>query len=236
MAEGENIVYVNSRLESLLGFDRPAVWAEHATIGSPFLEPGITVVDMPAVKAKTRPYNNARPGRLPHRLPSGVEFTWPNAPALTGGSVDLRAAPVDPNSGDHTTSLMDPSRKFVFVTALHPSKRLVLGYVFRASDFPWIQSWENYPANGKLARGLEFSTQPFDVPRREAVQLGSLFEAPTYRWLPAKSAIDSVFLMFYARIPDGFTRVDDVQLENNRIVVSDRTAGKQISLPALLQP
>jgi hypothetical protein len=228
MAEGENIVYVNSRLESLLGFDRPAVWAEHATIGSPFLEPGITVVDMPAVKAKTRPYNNARPGRLPHRLPSGVEFTWPNAPALTGGSVDLRAAPVDPNSGDHTTSLMDPSRKFVFVTALHPSKRLVLGYVFRASDFPWIQSWENYPANGKLARGLEFSTQPFDVPRREAVQLGSLFEAPTYRWLPAKSAIDSVFLMFYARIPDGFTRVEVVQLENNRIVVSVRTAGKQI--------
>jgi hypothetical protein len=236
MVDGENVVYVNSRLESLLGFDRPAVWAEHATIGAPFLEPGVTVVDMPAVKAQTRPYNEEREGRLPHRLPSGVDFTWPNAPAVGGGSVDVRAAPKNPNSGDHTTSLMDPSRKFVFVTALHPNKRLLLGYIFRAADFPWIQSWEYYPADGRLARGLEFSTQPYDVPRREAVQLGSLFGAPSYRWLPAKSAIDSVFLMFYTRTPEGFTRVDDVQLENKRILIYDRTAGKQLALAASLEP
>ena len=235
MADGENVVYVTSRLESLLGFDRPAVWAEHATIGSPFLEPGVTVVDMPAIKAKTRPYTDARRGRLPHRLPSDVEFTWPNAPALAGGSVDLRAAPAKPNSGDHTTSLMDPSRKFVFVTALHPQKQLLLGYLFRASDFPWVQSWEYYPSDGKLARGLEFSTQPFDVPRREAVQLSSLFGAPSYRWLPAKSAIDSIFLMFYAKTPAGFTKVDDVLFENERIVIFDRAAGKELSLAASLQ-
>ena len=150
--------------------------------------------------------------------------------------MDLRAAPFKPNSGDHTTSLMDPARKFVFVTALHPEKRLLLGYLFRASDFPWVQSWEHYPSDGKLARGLEFSTQPFDVPRREAVQLGSLFGAPSYRWLPAKSAIDSVFLMFYAKTPDGFTKVDDVRLENEQLIIYDRTSGKQLSLAASLQP
>jgi hypothetical protein len=68
------------------------------------------------------------------------------------------------------------------------------------------------------------------------VQLGSLFGAPTYRWLPAKSAIDSVFLMFYTRTPEGFTRVDDVQLENKRILIFDRKAGKQFSLAASLEP
>ena len=46
MVDGENIVYVESRLENLLGFDRPVNWAEHATIGSPFLESGATVVDV----------------------------------------------------------------------------------------------------------------------------------------------------------------------------------------------
>ncbi len=37
MVDGENVIYVDSQLENLLGFDRPVFWAEHATLGSPFL-------------------------------------------------------------------------------------------------------------------------------------------------------------------------------------------------------
>jgi hypothetical protein len=233
MVEGENVVYVESQLESLAGFDRPAFWAEHATIGSPFLEAGVTVVDMPAHRAKTRPY---QPGatELPHRLPSDKEFTWPNAPTVSGRKVDLRAAPAPPNSGDHTTCLLDPARKLVFVTALHPGKHLMLGYLFKQQEFPWIQNWEYYPPSGKLARGMEISTQPFDVPRREVVQLNSLFGSPVYRWLPAKSKIEARFLMFYARTPEGFQKVDDVRLEGGRIIVEDRKARKQVTLNASL--
>src|SRR5207248_2112916 len=180
LSDGENVVYVETQLESLLPFDRPVCWAEHATIGSPFLEPGVTVVDMAAKRAKTRPYEPNERG-LPHRLTSGEEFTWPNAPALDGKKVDLRVAPSPPNSGDHTACLMDASRKWVFVTALHPGKRLLLGYVFRPQEYPWTQNWENYPATLKLARGMEFSTMPFDVPRREAVQQNSMFGTPLFR-------------------------------------------------------
>src|SRR5689334_8822922 len=193
MADGENVIHVESELTSLLGFDRPVCWAEHATIGAPFLEPGVTVVDMPAARARTRPHEPEK-ALLPHRLPSAKDFTWPLAPGISGESIDLRAAPANPNSGDHTTCLMDPARKLVWVTALHPGRRLVLGYLFRREDFPWVQNWEYYPADGTLARGMEFSTMPFDVPRREAIQLNSMFDAPTYRWLPARSKIGSRFL------------------------------------------
>ena len=231
MIEGESVVYVSSRLESLLGFDRPVVWAEHATIGSPFLEPGVTAVDLPAEKSQTRPYKDGGRG-LPHRLPSGQDFTWPNAPGAQGGLVDVRTAPANTNSGDHTTSLMDRSRKYAFVTALHPGKRLIFGYVFRHEEFPWVQSWENYPPNGKLARGLEFSTQPYDVPRREAVTLATMFGAPTYRWLPAKSSITSGFLFFYATAPEGMQHVDDVRLEDGKLTITDRRANRSLTLAA----
>ncbi len=231
MVDGENVIYVRSELQSMLGFDRPAFWAEHATIGSPFLEAGVTVVDMPVKRAKTRPYEPGGSG-LPHRLPSDQEFTWPNAPALAGGKVDVRLTPSVSNSGDHTASLLDPSRKYVFVTALNPRKRLLLGYVFKPQEYPWEQNWEYYPPNGKLARGLEFSTQPFDVPRREAVQWNSLFGTPVYRWLPAMSAIKSSFLFFYTRVPDGFAGVDDVAVENGMLVVTDRKSGREVRLPA----
>src|SRR5450432_515255 len=138
IVDGESVIYVQSELESLLGFDRPANWGEHATIGAPFLEAGVTVVDMPAKRAQTRPDVQGKP-TLPMRLPLGKDFTWPMAPTVGGKKVDLRGVPDPPNSLDHSTCLMDPSRKLVFVTALNPSKKLILGYVFRREDYPWVQ-------------------------------------------------------------------------------------------------
>src|ERR1035441_1093339 len=38
MVDGENVVYITSDLQSGLAADRPISWAEHATIGPPFLE------------------------------------------------------------------------------------------------------------------------------------------------------------------------------------------------------
>ena len=35
MVDGEQVVYIESELENLLGFDRPINWGEHATIGAP---------------------------------------------------------------------------------------------------------------------------------------------------------------------------------------------------------
>jgi len=233
MVDGEDVVHVQSELESLLSFDRPVFWAEHATIGSPFLEPGVTVVDMSARRARTRPYQPEKDG-LPHRLPSDKEFTWPEAPGLRTRKIDLRAAPAEPNSGDHTTCLMDPARKLVFVTALHPGKRLLLGYLFKPQEYGWTQNWEYYPPNKKLARGLEFSTQPFDVPRREVVQLNSMLGTPVYRWLPARTKIESRFLMFYAHAPEGFSKVDDVRMENDKIIIDDHKGHKQVTLTASL--
>lgn len=231
VVDGESVVYVQSELESLLGFDRPVNWGEHATIGAPFLDAGVTVVDMPAKRAQTRP---DKPGTLPMRLVPGKDFTWPMAPGAKGKKVDVRASPNPPNSLDHTTSLMDPARKLAFVTALNPAKRLILGYVFRREDYPWVQSWDNYSPDRRMARGMEFATQPYDVPRRETIQTNAMFGAPTYRWLPAKSKIESRYLLFYAHAPEGFRKVDDVRLEGGKLIIEDRKAKKQISLDASL--
>ena len=222
LVDGENVLYVSSELHNCMAFDRPVHWAEHATIGWPFLERCATVVDMPAVRARTRAWG---PGAdLPHRLASSREFTWPIAPGVDGRAIDLRAAGREP-SGDHTACLMDAARPLAYVTFLHPERQLLLGYVFRSDEFPWVQNWEYYPGDDQLARGLEFSTMPFDVPRREAVDMHALFETPTYRWLPAKDTIGSRFLLFWTRTPAGFARIGDVRLEGGAIVVCEADGG-----------
>lgn len=234
MVDGERVIYIESELESLLGFDRPVNWAEHATIGGPFLEQGKTVTEMSAIRAMTRSHaSEATEPPERHQLADFKEFTWPMAPTLDGGLLDMRIAPVITPIMDQTTSLMDPSRRLVFVTAFHPVKKAVFGYVFRREEYPWTQIWDSYPgAPRRSSRGLEFSTQPFDLTRREVIQTNSLFDTPTYRWLPAKSTIGSSFVMFYTRTPDGFTRVEDVVLADGTLTITDRAAGKKIILAA----
>ncbi len=230
LRDGEQVFRVDSTLESLLGFDRPVNWAEHATIGSPFLEPGVTVVDLSSNRAMVRP-KRGRPPRNPHRLAVGEEFEWPLAPRAGGsGKVDLRAAPAETNSLDHTGHLMTPSGKIAWATALHPNKRLLIGYVFKTAEFPWLQIWEHYPPEGLMARGLEFGTQPFDLPRREMVTSNRLFGELLYRWLPAKSTIETSYLLFWTRAPEGFLRVDELAVAGGKISLHDRRSGKELAL------
>jgi hypothetical protein len=231
LVDGESVIYVDSELESLLAFDRPINWGEHATIGPPFLELGKTVVEMSATRAMTRSYES-QSANPPHRLADFKEFAWPMAPGVAGESIDVRPAPSATPAGDHTTSLMDPARRLVYVAAFHAEKQLLLGYVFRREEFPWTQLWENYPANGRLARGLEFAVQPFDMPRRDVISQHMLLGAPTYRWLPAQSTIRAAFLMFYTRTPGGMRAVSDVRLENGRLVIEDRASGITHTLAA----
>ena len=71
--------------------------------------------------------------------------------------------------------------------------------------------------------------------RHDAVTKGSLFGVPTFRWLPAKSKITARFLMFYARVPEGFTKVRDVRVENGQIVIEDHTTRQRVRLACSLK-
>lgn len=229
MVEGENVVYVDTEVENLRAVGRPVSWAEHAAIGPPFLEGGEVVVDMPATRCRV---GAEKRGPAPVRLSALRDFDWPMAPSPAGGTIDLREVSIIP-SYDLVSCQTDPRREYGYVTALHKSKRLLFGYVFRRRDFPWLMSWMNHPGDGRVARGMEFSTHPFDLSRREAVAVRELSGTPTYAWLPAKARMRSRFLLFYTSVPDGFSSVDDVTLENGRLQIKNRT-GQSFSLSAIL--
>ncbi len=229
LVEGEQVVYVDSTLESQTAFDRPANWAEHATIGYPFLKPEVTVVDASVGRCQTRPHQNIPRNRT---LLGGQEFTYPIAPLQAGGTRNLRSVPSKPDSMDHTGCAVDPTRRLEFVTAINTESRLMLGYLYRREDYPWLQEWLNYPANLALTRGLEFGTQPYDVSRRQTVEMGTLFGVPTFKWLPAKSKLSTRFLMFLTRVPAGFTKVDDVRQENGQLIIEDRQSKQSVMLKA----
>ena len=147
---------------------------------------------------------------------------------------DLADLPANPHFLDHSATLMDPARQLEWVAILNTEKHLVYGYVFRREDYPWMQHWGNYASATELVRGMEFGTQPYDVPRREAISMGSLFGTPAFRWLPAKSKIGTRYLMFYTRVPEGFTQVDDVQQQGGELIITDSKSRQTVRLAASL--
>jgi beta-lactamase superfamily II metal-dependent hydrolase len=218
--DGENVVYVTGELESALTVDRPISWAEHATIGPPFMDPGKVVVDMSATNCRVRPYKS---GDIPGHLAYDKDFTWPMAPTTDGRHADIREIPTDHNWLDLASCEMDPTRRLAFVTALNTEKHLLYGYVFRREDYPWVMSWMNFTGDRRAARGMEFSTQPFDISHRDTVAMSPLFGVPSFRWLPAKSKIEGRFLIFYTEVPDGFTKIDDVTVKDGKLTIVDHS-------------
>ena len=184
---------VRESVENLTSTDRPIGWTEHVTIGPPFLENGVTELHVPADRSLVYPESFGAAGYL---VP-GDEFTWPHAPALAGGTVDLRRYPSVSSSGAFTTHRLDPEHEHACFIAFSKTAGLAFGYVWRTADFPWLGLWEenrsrsHAPWNGRTQTwGLEFGVSPLPEPRRQMIERGRTFDTPGFRWVPARRRVE----------------------------------------------
>lgn len=207
------VIRIREDIVNLARRDTPFTMCQHVSFGPPFVEPGVTVFDIAATKGHTFPKKFGQPQRLKEDTP----FAWPLAPGLKGKPVDLRLVGRE-RYGDFTTNLMDPKREQVWFSAVHPRLGLLVAYIWRRADFPWLGMWEENrarktpPWNGKsLARGMEFSNTPFPLGLRGAVDLGRFQGLPTFRWLPARSRLTFEYAILAAAVEKGCRGVADIR-------------------------
>ena len=203
------VAYFEETAENESAWDRPVGWCEHVTLGPPFLEKGVTLLDASVTRGRAL---NDR---------SGKEITW---------SGDLRTVRnVERSAGFVDNFLVDPAREMGWFTALHPGKRLLVGYVFRRRDFPWLNVWE---ANNRdmLTRGMEFSNTPVHGTMRALVEQPELWGVPAFDWLAGKGRLQKKYLAFSVRVPDGFQGVKDVQVERGKLLVREAGGGRELAI------
>jgi hypothetical protein len=187
---------IQETVESLCAFDRPIAWTQHVTLGPPFLEKGVTEFRAPATRSMVFEPSFG----TDDYLVAGATFDWPMAPRNGGGTIDLRFTHDMPMSSAYTAHLMDPGGARAFFIAFSRRWRLAFGYVWNRADFPWLGIWEenfsrtHAPWSGRtLARGMEFGVSPLPESRRQMIERSKLFDVPTYRWLPAKSTLETEY-------------------------------------------
>ncbi len=186
-------VHVREVVRNEARHDRPIAWTQHVTLGPPFLERGATKFRASATRSRTF---ETTFGTSDYLAPA-VNFDWPHAPTLDGRSVDLRTFTNAAVSGAFTTHAMDLDQPDAFFVAFSPRVELAFGYVWRRADFPWLGIWEENcsrlgpPWNGgTITRGMEFGVSPFPETRRAMIERGSLFDTPSYRWIPGGASLE----------------------------------------------
>ena len=172
-------------------------------------------------------------------LASGRNFHWPFAPAQTGGSIDLTRPFARQGLGFIVSVLLNPRRQVQYIAALNEPHRLLMGYCFRRSDFPWVAIWEENqaraaaPWNGQLPNA------------RARVRFNPLAGNATgglRGFAPVRHANvfhrsgeredDRELLSFLAQVPEDFGGVRDIQVAKNEILVQGSGRRSSVHLPA----
>lgn len=234
--QGAPVVYFTETVTNKNRKDHFFHWVQHVTLGPPFISARDSQVALPGTKGMTFPHPYNRKNSL---LATNRSFRWPLAPALKGGSVDLRHTLLRQGTGIVVGVLLDPRSNLGFVAAVNIPHRLLIAYCFDRNDFPWVAVWEENRAiegppwkKRTETRGLEFGTTALPVTRQENASMGSLYGVPTYTSVPARGRKTVRYLAFLAQLPDEFAEVRTIETEGNEIVVHGKGKGAVVKVPS----
>ncbi len=190
---------------------------QHATIGPPFLDEH-TVVDA-----------NARRGFMQNSpLPNPEEpaVYWPEA-RQDGQPVNLRYLTNDPNPSVVSYTI---DEEYGWVTACNSARGLLIGYLWKTSEYPWFNAWR-YAEKGKpVARGLEFGTTGLHQPFAILVAKGRIFGRPIYAYLDAGETVSKTYACFLIPIPKDYKGVAGLTYTGASVILHERDSGPERDL------
>jgi hypothetical protein len=205
-------------------------WVQHVTFGEPFYTRADASLFVPVSRALTWPL-----GYEDHELlPSNVEFTWPIAPIAKGGQADLTIPFQQKGTGFLASLLLQPERSHSYLAIHNRHHRVIAGYSFDRSRFPWITLWEencarSYPPwNGTTqARGVEFGTSPMPLGLDQAREVRSLYDTPVLANIPAGAQLKTSYEIFVSQVSASWKSISDVapsgiEPSDHSLIIRDR--------------
>lgn len=183
---------------------------QHPSIAPPFLDES-TLVDC----------NGRRGFAQGNPLPNPAEpsFLWPNALTAAGETVDLRR--LSARSEPNVVSYRIDDRNG-WITAVNPGKGVLIGYLWRTTDYPWVSLWRDVKDGRPAARGLEFGSTGLHQPFPILTQVGRIWDRPVMEYLDAGETRTKSYLMFLVKVPPEYRGVREVILEGSQLRLRER--------------
>lgn len=177
---------------------------QHSTIAPPFLDEK-TLVDSNA--------KQGFPQSSPLPNPEQAALEWPQA-LRNGQRVDMRRLTSDPDPNVVSYRIND---EYGWATASSLSGGLLIGYMWKTTDYPWFNAWRHVEGGRPAARGLEFGTTGLHQPFPVLVRKGRIFDRPLYAYLDAGQTESRSYVGFLMRIPNDYRGVARITYAEHRL-------------------
>ena len=187
---------------------------QHPTIAPPFLDDA-TVVDCNGSRGF------AQGGAMP--APEVPTTRWPQAIDHDGTKADLRHLGADPRPA---VSSFVIDGDLGWITAASPTRRLLIGYLWRTQDYPWVSLWRDTRDGHPTARGLEFGSTGLHQPFPVLTKQGRIFDRPLFDYLDSDQTTTRTYALFLADLPPDFRGVERLEPLGSDWVLVERGPGK----------
>lgn len=227
LRSGETVAHIEEEVTNLRRSDSPLAYQQHVTLGAPFVEPGVTRLDVSGTRAHTFPrsFGDVDP------LAPNREFSWPAGPGVGTLDVFPDLAPLC----TVCTVALEPAEGTAFVAVSNPRIGLLLAYVFPGETFPWTSLWyenggiSDAPYDGKtVAWGIEFGTCALPLGRIEMLSSGPLLGRPRFGALRARATLRTSYEAILQTIPADWRGVARIARRDGQLIITEREAGRQL--------
>ncbi|MBN1291314.1 MAG: hypothetical protein JXB48_05685 [Candidatus Latescibacteria bacterium] len=217
LSDTSPVVKITEEITNINKLGRIFNIVQHPSIAPPFLDESV-IVDSNAWKGYMQ--------ESPWPNPEEPVIYWPSI-AYKGKLVDLGRLDNDPDPAVVSFVFRD-SVEYGWVTASNPGKGLMVGYIFKLSEYPWLNIWRNIKDGKPAARGLEFGTTGLHKPFGDMITKNTIFDRSLFEYCDANQTITKSYVLFLAEIPKGYKGVEEIEYSENTIIIKEKeTTGKR---------
>jgi hypothetical protein len=142
-----------------------------------------------------------------------TKLHWPFAIDTMQNKLNLRSPAMPYNAV--FSFVVQPGDKYGWITAYSPVHQVVIGYVWKRNDYPWIHLWQHWDDGALQYRGMEFGTAGIHQPFKEILETDvALFGEKTVAYIDAGEKISKSYLCFLQEVEIDFKGVESIQIKD----------------------
>ena len=206
------VMQVRETVHNILPVGRLYNMMQHPTLSVPFLD-SETIVDCNASVGFDYAFDTYN---------EKVFSKWPDVLTADGSNMNL----VQPDKAYSSVFpfIVNPNDAWGWMTAYSPTHKLLLGYVWKRTDYPWIAHWLHFEEGSLTYRGLEFGTTGIHQPIAAiwGKDMLKLLNEPTCCFIDAGEKEMRSYTCFLHEVPQGFNGVDKIEISDKSIIVTPK--------------
>lgn len=189
---------------------------QHPTLASPFLHNATSVNCNASLGFDQFRYSQRETDVL----------TWPTGRNNNDEPMDLKAP--DQSYDSVFSFVVDRAARHGWVTAFSPKHQLLLGYIWKRSDYPWIHLWQHWQGQNIQYRGIEFGTAGIHQPFKNILETGvKLLGEKTVEYIEPAETVNRRYLCFLQKTDKN---VQEITVQNGGEHIVLHTGSRPLSI------